>query len=545
MFGGISHKLSMLRKKISEDLGYQGPNNPTLAQQTGGFAEWINVNNILTSNNTYASVEGDVDAPPLDVSNNLLLRSFGFSIPQTATIDGIECTLEGYASANNNIYTDSAILELYSSQTNTVSTTYGYIIDDLFLATNEQNLIYGGSTNTWTNWNNGANGTLTPAIINSNNFGLTFYVRFGINTNTAYYDNVRLKVYYTNNLTADLIPNSLNWTNAVGNISASTNTQTISGVDIPITLKLEWSITSGSEPNINMFVNSTQRIISQNNAAETFPLQSVKSGDQIYFSFSSIGSQGTFTVKNASDNDTVLDTFTWNTNIDVTPNAVDWTDPVGSGNIFTNTQTITGIDTAITLALNIDPYGDGAFSDTLYYSKNGGAYQSITYPTGTTVSMSNNDTLTFKGFTDSTFFGQQDWIHVINQSDNDTELDTIYFTAHDVVPNSVDFGLTSLPVSPTTSYEQTITGISTAITLRTDILYIDNGATFFVKINNGSEIDVTSNQSFVVNNNDTVEFLMYSNQPGLTVSYDVLNVTNGNTSIINNPFGYCTLTRDL
>lgn len=545
MFGGISHKLSMLRKKISEDLGYQGPNNPTLAQQTGGFAEWINVNNILTSNNTYASVEGDVDAPPLDVSNNLLLRSFGFSIPQTATIDGIECTLEGYASANNNIYTDSAILELYSSQTNTVSTTYGYIIDDLFLATNEQNLIYGGSTNTWTNWNNGANGTLTPAIINSNNFGLTFYVRFGINTNTAYYDNVRLKVYYTNNLTADLIPNSLNWTNAVGNISASTNTQTISGVDIPITLKLEWSITSGSEPNINMFVNSTQRIISQNNAAETFPLQSVKSGDQIYFSFSSIGSQGTFTVKNASDNDTVLDTFTWNTNIDVTPNAVDWTDPVGSGNIFTNTQTITGIDTAITLALNIDPYGDGAFSDTLYYSKNGGAYQSITYPTGTTVSMSNNDTLTFKGFTDSTFFGQQDWIHVINQSDNDTELDTIYFTAHDVVPNSVDFGLTSLPVSPTTSYEQTITGISTAITLRTDILYIDNGATFFVKINNGSEIDVTSNQSFVVNNNDTVIFLMYSNQPGLTVSYDVLNVTNGNTSIINNPFGYCTLTRDL
>lgn len=545
MFGGISHKLSMLRKKISEDLGYQGPNNPTLAQQTGGFAEWINVNNILTSNNTYASVEGDVDAPPLDVSNNLLLRSFGFSIPQTATIDGIECTLEGYASANNNIYTDSAILELYSSQTNTVSTTYGYIIDDLFLATNEQNLIYGGSTNTWTNWNNGANGTLTPAIINSNNFGLTFYVRFGINTNTAYYDNVRLKVYYTNNLTADLIPNSLNWTNAVGNISASTNTQTISGVDIPITLKLEWSITSGSEPNINMFVNSTQRIISQNNAAETFPLQSVKSGDQIYFSFSSIGSQGTFTVKNASDNDTVLDTFTWNTNIDVTPNAVDWTDPVGSGNIFTNTQTITGIDTAITLALNIDPYGDGAFSDTLYYSKNGGAYQSITYPTGTTVSMSNNDTLKFKGFTNSTFFGQQDWIHVINQSDNDTELDTIYFTAHDVVPNSVDFGLTSLPVSPTTSYEQTITGISTAITLRTDILYIDNGATFFVKINNGSEIDVTSNQSFVVNNNDTVIFLMYSNQPGLTVSYDVLNVTNGNTSIINNPFGYCTLTRDL
>lgn len=545
MFGGISHKLSMLRKKISEDLGYQGPNNPTLAQQTGGFAEWINVNNILTSNNTYASVEGDVDAPPLDVSNNLLLRSFGFSIPQTATIDGIECTLEGYASANNNIYTDSAILELYSSQTNTVSTTYGYIIDDLFLATNEQNLIYGGSTNTWTNWNNGANGTLTPAIINSNNFGLTFYVRFGINTNTAYYDNVRLKVYYTNNLTADLIPNSLNWTNAVGNISASTNTQTISGVDIPITLKLEWSITSGSEPNINMFVNSTQRIISQNNAAETFPLQSVKSGDQIYFSFSSIGSQGTFTVKNASDNDTVLDTFTWNTNIDVTPNAVDWTDPVGSGNIFTNTQTITGIDTAITLALNIDPYGDGAFSNTLYYSKNDGAYQLITYPTGTTVSMSNNDTLKFKGFTNSTFFGQQDWIHVINQSDNDTELDTIYFTAHDVVPNSVDFGLTSLPVSPTTSYEQTITGISTAITLRTDILYIDNGATFFVKINNGSEIDVTSNQSFVVNNNDTVIFLMYSNQPGLTVSYDVLNVTNGNTSIINNPFGYCTLTRDL
>lgn len=119
-----------------------------------------------------------------------------------------------------------------------------------------------------------------------------------------------------------------------------------------------------------------------------------------------------------------------------------------------------------------------------------------------------------------------------------------YSTTADVTPNGVDFGLTSLPTSPVYSYQQSITGISTAITLRTDILYIDPNATLFVKINNGSEIDVTSNQSFVVNNNDTVEFLMYAPSPSLTVLYDVLNVTGGNVSIIDNQFGYCTLTRD-
>lgn len=113
----------------------------------------------------------------------------------------------------------------------------------------------------------------------------------------------------------------------------------------------------------------------------------------------------------------------------------------------------------------------------------------------------------------------------------------------DVTPNGVDFGLITIPGSPVYSDQQSITGISTSITLRTNILYIDPEVTFFVKINNGSEIDVANNQSFIVNNNDTVIFLIYTPSPGTMVSYDVLNVTDGNVSIINNPFGYCTIER--
>lgn len=119
---------------------------------------------------------------------------------------------------------------------------------------------------------------------------------------------------------------------------------------------------------------------------------------------------------------------------DVTPDAVNWIDQVGCGELFTNTQTITGIAIPITLQLSVWPYGDAAF--TLYYSKNGGAYQQIANGSipfisppygGTNVSMSNGDTLRFKaagGGSD----GAGEYVHVVNLSDNNTELDVILFT---------------------------------------------------------------------------------------------------------------------
>lgn len=114
---------------------------------------------------------------------------------------------------------------------------------------------------------------------------------------------------------------------------------------------------------------------------------------------------------------------------DVTPDPVNWNNPSGIGELITNTQTITGISTDITLAINIWQLGDAAFGD-IYFSKNSGAYQLINYPTGTTVIMTNNDTLSFKAVQSGGTNGASDYIFVINQSDNNTQLDEIIFTVN-------------------------------------------------------------------------------------------------------------------
>lgn len=103
---------------------------------------------------------------------------------------------------------------------------------------------------------------------------------------------------------------------------------------------------------------------------------------------------------------------------DVTPNEVGWFDVFFSSlPITTNSQTITGIDTTITLRIDIT-YDDGM---TLQYSKNSGSY--VTISTGSTFTMSNNDTLVFNvsaGIPGGTIV-----FDVVNQSDSNTILDTI------------------------------------------------------------------------------------------------------------------------
>lgn len=103
---------------------------------------------------------------------------------------------------------------------------------------------------------------------------------------------------------------------------------------------------------------------------------------------------------------------------DVTPNAVDWFDQFFSPlPITTNSQTITGIDTTITL--RIDVTSDDGMN--LQYSKNSGANTNIS--NGGTISMSNNDTLLFN--VNSGPAGGTIVFDVVNQSDSNTILDTI------------------------------------------------------------------------------------------------------------------------
>ena len=112
---------------------------------------------------------------------------------------------------------------------------------------------------------------------------------------------------------------------------------------------------------------------------------------------------------------------------DVTPNAVDWLDPVSFAlPVTTTNETITGISTAITFRMDVT-LNDGL---DIYYSKNSGSWTLITAGgTGTnlaTVSISNNDTLQFKA-DNAQFSFVSATVEVYNTSDSNTLIDSFTF----------------------------------------------------------------------------------------------------------------------
>ena len=104
---------------------------------------------------------------------------------------------------------------------------------------------------------------------------------------------------------------------------------------------------------------------------------------------------------------------------DVTPNAVNWNDVAGGS---TNTQTITGINTAINLTISFTGYGTGSFN--VY--KNDSETSLADEGTPFTLSVSNNDEIYFSG---SPGEDQTISVTVTNASDGNTVLDTFTITA--------------------------------------------------------------------------------------------------------------------
>jgi hypothetical protein len=121
------------------------------------------------------------------------------------------------------------------------------------------------------------------------------------------------------------------------------------------------------------------------------------------------------------------------TPVDVTPNAVNWSDNITPTvtNIITNGQQITGISGTITLKLNVNTsnltnisYGINSTNSTP------SSFTSITsgYPFGpgdtSTFTVSNNDWLFFGCQFDYFYFCVLTTVSVINVSDGNTVLDT-------------------------------------------------------------------------------------------------------------------------
>ena len=161
--------------------------------------------------------------------------------------------------------------------------------------------------------------------------------------------------------TQDTTPNQFSFTD-VTDVAVSTtqtsNTITLSGMDSGATASV--SVTGGT--------------YSKNSGAYTSSAGTAQDGDTFSVRHTSSASNST-SVNTTLTVDTISDTFTSTTeaaSTDVTPNAVNWNNISTAGSSGqTNTQTISGINTTITLRVT--------------YDRDDEAYTLVTYVNGSSV----------------------------------------------------------------------------------------------------------------------------------------------------------------
>lgn len=170
----------------------QGPNSPSAAanQATAGVA-WNHTSDVFASDNAYASA-----AITGQGTKALLITDFGFSVPSTATVLGIQVEIERYnETAAMGVVEDSDVV-LYRG---------GSIIGDdkadsgvaWPLTDPDTYKVYGGPTDLW-----GA--TWTPAQINGSDFGVWLTaIETAFDAAEARIDHVRITVTYSD-ATAEL-----------------------------------------------------------------------------------------------------------------------------------------------------------------------------------------------------------------------------------------------------------------------------------------------------------------------------------------------------
>lgn len=149
----------------------------------GSGRNWTNPGSAVSSNNAYATsqtLDGQVTDP-------LQCLNFGFSIPLTATVNGIQVFVERKSTVNGGSRDDSLFLvKAGATVGNDLATTTAYTNTDVIEA-------HGGSSEMWgTTW--------TPAQINAANFGTVFTAikpSTAGATQTITVDHIFITVYYT------------------------------------------------------------------------------------------------------------------------------------------------------------------------------------------------------------------------------------------------------------------------------------------------------------------------------------------------------------
>ncbi|MBA7641395.1 hypothetical protein ES703_49072 [subsurface metagenome] len=145
-----------------------------------GNRAWTTPTNIYTSNNAYART----GMARGDITHWLRATTFGFSIPDGATIDGIVAEFEKRATASG-ISDSSVQIVMAGSEQGDERAVAGY------WPTSDTYIAHGGIADLWgLGWN--------AAAINASNFGVSIAARFvASDEKTVYIDHVRITVYYT------------------------------------------------------------------------------------------------------------------------------------------------------------------------------------------------------------------------------------------------------------------------------------------------------------------------------------------------------------
>jgi len=219
----------------------QGPNFPTSATGNtttfgGGSSSitWSNPQNIGAADSVFAISAFGINLNTCD----LIGTGFGFSVPATATINGIQLDVNRESAVALNTIEGFVKLIKGGSATGNNKSTFA------FLTTTPTTVSYGGSTDLW-----GA--TLAPSDVNASNFGAFVTYGYGPSGDQVSVDFMRITVFYT-------VP-APSVTSVSANIGPATG-----GTNVTITgsnfLATPTSITFGGAAATNIVFNSATSV---------------------------------------------------------------------------------------------------------------------------------------------------------------------------------------------------------------------------------------------------------------------------------------------
>ena len=278
---------------------------PTSAQSVtggitgGGTVAWSNINNIKADDGSVASIT----LSSSEKSYVLLASSFNFGISPLATIDGLVISMERYASLSNSIqdvtirltaYNGTYVLSDNQSTSANWSTTNGVVT-------------FGSPSDLWDRTDG-----ISVNILNNLEFSLTC-VNNNYSSATGYVDYVKATVYYSidgvkfstssladirdgstqiqkiyhgsNQVFPDDDPNSISWSNVSGASPVISSTQTFTGLNTSIPIRLSRSAGSGT---LSYVLNGGSPVtISTTITSQYANIVSISNNDTLSFSLSS------------------------------------------------------------------------------------------------------------------------------------------------------------------------------------------------------------------------------------------------------------------